>query len=46
LLGRRHNELHAMAERGAGKPVAAVIVNGVRCVFWRDGDVSAVPAAP
>jgi hypothetical protein len=39
LLARRHNELHALAERGNGEPA------GPGIVFWRQGGVTHVGAA-
>jgi hypothetical protein len=37
LLARRHNELHAMAERGNGRPLSDLLLDRPRSVFWRDG---------
>ena len=37
LLSRRHNELHAIAERGKGKLLSDLTMIGARVAFWRDG---------
>jgi len=42
LLGRRHNELGAIAERGNGVLTSTLAWDGARLVFWRDGGMAEV----